>query len=289
MTAHTPVPLAEERPNAGDRHSLNRSSAAHSPPAPGHPCPQPQSAPTCISPPQEAAPSPPRPGSPSLPLPALWLRKERKNRKQNFLAADGHQLHILQMPPSKNKPAATPPDRLTPGAPLSPLSRELQDCGSVCPGPPIPAHPSKPRSPTLRQTALDASFTVKLDPSVPVAQPSPLNCPLCFYKLLSSLSSTSCRFQPCALGFRDPPLQTRSPQVFLTAHLESWAPPDPPLPLERTPHPDAPELTAPPATGPVCPASQVPGRNFSLGTHSSHNSPELFPRPRRASADRRAV
>lgn len=131
----------------------------------GSPCPPPQRAPARTLAPQWQPPAlsgpAPRPAR-SWPR---WLRKERKNRKQNFLAADGHQLHILQMPPSKNKPAAAPPGRLTPGARPGPLPRELPDRPSgriphsrASPGAPLP---DTPLPATTRSSAL------KRDPKWP--------------------------------------------------------------------------------------------------------------------------
>nr|CAI9713937.1 unnamed protein product [Rangifer tarandus platyrhynchus] len=208
-----------------------------------------------------------------------WLRKERKNRKQNFLAADGHQLHILQMPPSKNKPAAAPPGRLTPGARLGPLPRD-------CPAGRIP-HSGAPPGAPLPDTpprATARSFALKLDPKWPGGQALSPSVPPCIPTSYHSRSSSWCLFQPCAPGFRAPLPQLLSPEVTLSPLWGVETPPDlrPPRPSPLGVH----GSTRPPAHPPASPASQVPGRNFSPSAHDNRgNSPELFPGLKRAPAD----
>lgn len=168
MTARTPVPLRRRgASNAGDGRTFapkpRRGPAPARCPRPAAPARRPvRPCPYLATP--LVAPSPPGP----VPGPSRsglrWLRKERKNRKQNFLAAAGHQLHILQMPPSKNKPAA-PPGRLTPDAPLGPLPQQLPDCGEGL----IPHSRAPPGAP-LPYTPLpgtERSFALKLDPKGP--------------------------------------------------------------------------------------------------------------------------
>lgn len=151
--------------NAGDRHTPKSSAASPSPPA-ALARPAPARRPSAPLPVPCLPSGRPLPSQARLPQPACsrprWLRKERKNRKQNFLAADGHQLHILQMPPSKNKPAAAPPGRLTPGARLGPLPWELPDC----PYGPIPHYRAPPGAPLpdTPSPATTRSFALKLDP-----------------------------------------------------------------------------------------------------------------------------
>lgn len=151
--------------NAGDGRSPECSAAAQrQPSALGRPAParHPSASLPHTLPPQQSPPPLLGPVPPPARSRPRWLRKERKNRKQNFLAADGHQLHILQMPPSKNKPAAAPPGRLTPDARLGPLPQELPDCRLG----PIPHSRAPPGAP-LPCTPLPAttrSFALKLDP-----------------------------------------------------------------------------------------------------------------------------
>lgn len=153
--------------------------------------------------------------APRLPGPARsgtrWLRKERKNRKQNFLAADGHQLHILQMPPSKNKPAAAAPGRLTPAH----SSALPQPPSSLTPGgtdAPVTAHPGipAPASPLLVPTH---SLLLRLEPaSGQVAGSSPPGDPQSTSPLLFHLVPISA-VRPGLRGSSSP---VAAPQITLT-------------------------------------------------------------------------
>ena len=257
--------------NAGDRHSPQSSAAAQNLPAAlAQPAPaRSPSAPLPRTLPPHRPP-PPLPGP--APQPARsrprWLRKERKNRKQNFLAADGHQLHILQMPPSKNKPAAAPPGRLTLSARISPLRR---DCWSgriphsgAPPGAPLPDTPPP---------AIARSFALKLDPKWPGGPALSPWVPPCIPTSYHSRSSSWCLFQPCAPGFRAPLPQLLSPEVTLSPLLGVQTPPDP-----RPPRPSSLRVhcsTRPPARQPSVPSPRT--QLLSQRTRQPRQLPRTFP------------
>lgn len=282
MTAHTPVPLRRRgASNAGDGRTDVRPKAPQRPSA----SPLPSASSSC-PPPSAPLPRtlPPRWSPPPLPGPVpgpsrsglRWLRKERKNRKQNFLAAAGHQLHILQMPPSKNKPAAAPPAGSPPTHHSGPLPQELPDCGEGL----IPHSRAPPGAP-LPYTPLPGTKRLFCPEARPQGTrwlgPLPWGAPL-----RPSSHSLLCpppgAYFSSAPGFRAPLPQMLSPNVTLSLASGHR---DPARPSPTAPEPPGSAPLQPPA-GPSAQRPTSPGTT-SLPAHSAPRQlPRTFPRTQAA-------